>query len=69
MGESKSDITSLIDELRKEREVLDGKLQEIERHRHLSVEEQVEVKRLKRMKLAKKDRMSAMQATLQKRAS
>ncbi len=67
MAESKSDISSLIEELRKEREVLDGQLGEIEKRRHLSVSEEVEVKRLKRLKLVKKDRMVAMQATLQKR--
>jgi uncharacterized protein YdcH (DUF465 family) len=67
MAESKSDISSLIDELRKERELLDGRVVEIERHRHLSVAEEVEVKRLKRLKLMKKDRMAAMQASLQKR--
>jgi hypothetical protein len=68
MAESKSDISSLIEELRKEREVLDGQLVEIEKRRYLSVSEEVEVKRLKRLKLVKKDRMAAMQASLQKRA-
>jgi uncharacterized protein YdcH (DUF465 family) len=66
MAESKTDISSLIDELRKEREELDGRLAEIERRRHLSVAEEVEVKRLKKLKLAKKDKLHAMQASMQK---
>jgi hypothetical protein len=69
MAESKADISSLIDELRKEREELDGQLAEIERRRHLSVAEEVEVKRLKKLKLAKKDKLHAMQASMQKQAS
>ncbi len=73
MGESKSDISSLIDELRKEREILDGRLDEMGKRRHLSVSEEAEMKRIKRMKLVKKDRLVAIQAALQagqqKRAS
>lgn len=69
MGVSKSDnISGLIDELRKEREALDGRLEEMCRRRHLSVDEEVEMKRIKRLKLMKKDRMAEMQASLQRRA-
>lgn len=67
MAESKADISSLIDELRRERKELDGQLAEMERRRHLGVAEEVEVKRLKKLKLAKKDKLAGLQAAANKR--
>jgi hypothetical protein len=60
MAESSSDITGLIADLRREHEELDGKLVQMVRRTHLSVAEEAEVRRLKKLKLAKKDRLYAL---------
>jgi hypothetical protein len=61
MAESSTDIMGLIADLRREHEELDGKLVQMVRSRnHLSVAEEAEVKRLKKLKLVKKDRLYAL---------
>jgi uncharacterized protein YdcH (DUF465 family) len=60
MAKLGTDISGLIDELRKEHEELDGKLVRIEERPHLSANEEFEVKRLKKLKLSKKDRIYAL---------
>ncbi len=60
MAESSTDIMGLIADLRREHEELDGKLVQMVRRNHLSVAEEAEVKRLKKLKLAKKDRLYAL---------
>ncbi|HUB07537.1 MAG TPA: DUF465 domain-containing protein [Myxococcales bacterium] len=62
MAGTSTDIMALIADLRREHEELDGKLAQMERGRnHLGVAEEAEVKRLKKLKLAKKDRLYALQ--------
>ncbi|MHB8420170.1 MAG: DUF465 domain-containing protein [Myxococcales bacterium] len=62
MAGTSNDIMALIADLRREHEDLDGKLAKMERGRnHLSVAEEAEVRRLKKLKLAKKDRLYALQ--------
>ena len=53
-----------MERLRRERVKLDAKLSELENQRWLSATEEAEVKRLKRLKLAKKDRMRQLGASL-----
>lgn len=48
--------------LRREHVKLDAKVSELEAQRWLSASEEAEVKRLKRLKLAKKDRMQQLGA-------
>lgn len=53
-----------MEKLRREHVKLEAKLGELERQRWLSASEEAEVKRLKRLKLAKKDRMRALGLSL-----
>ncbi len=55
-----TDILALIADLRREHEELDGKVAAMDRRNHLSVAEEAEVRRLKKLKLANKDRMYAL---------
>lgn len=49
-----------LEKLRREHVKLDEKLAELEAHRWVSPTEEAEIKRLKRLKLQKKDRMQAL---------
>ncbi len=60
MIESKMDIAALIADLRREHEELEGRLSALTRRSHLSVAEEAEATRLKKLKLAKKDRLAAL---------
>jgi hypothetical protein len=60
MAVARTDIASLIEDLRREREELDGKVQKMDSRNHLSVAEELEVKKLKRLKLMKKDRIQQL---------
>ena len=60
MAVARTDIASLIEDLRREREELDGKVQKMDSRTHLSVAEELEVKKLKRLKLMKKDRIQQL---------
>ncbi len=60
MAQSTNDIDGLIAELRREHEELDLRLSQLERRPHLSVAEETEVRRMKKLKLAKKDRLFAL---------
>lgn len=62
MAELEQDSKEL-ERLRREHVKLDAKLDELESHRWLSESEEAEVKRLKRMKLAKKDRMQRLEVS------
>jgi uncharacterized protein YdcH (DUF465 family) len=68
MAKMGTDISGLIDELRKEHEELDGKLVRIEERPHLSSSEELEVRRLKKLKLSKKDRIYALSQAKSARA-
>jgi hypothetical protein len=60
MAVARTDIASLIEDLRREREELDSKVQKMDGRTHLSVAEELEVKKLKRLKLMKKDRIQQL---------
>ncbi|MHB1843401.1 MAG: DUF465 domain-containing protein [Deltaproteobacteria bacterium] len=60
MAQSTHDIAGLIAELRREHEELDAKVSQLVRRPHLGVAEEAEVRRLKKLKLARKDRMFAL---------
>ncbi len=54
------DRESLLDRLRAEHAALEARLAELERHISLTTEEQVERARIKKLKLATKDRMASI---------
>jgi hypothetical protein len=55
------DTTQTLAQLRKEHAELDGRLVELERKAWLSTTEEQEVRRLKKLKLLKKDQMSMLE--------
>lgn len=57
MAQVTGDDAKELEKLRREHVKLDAKLTVLESQRWLSASEEAEVKRLKRMKLARKDRM------------
>jgi len=57
MAQVTGDAVKELERLRREHVKLDAKLTALESQRWLSASEEAEVKRLKRMKLARKDRM------------
>ena len=54
------DVQGLVEQLRTEHAQLDARLQELEHHISLTTEEQIEIARLKKMKLATKDRIAIL---------
>ena len=52
------DVHVLVEQLRAEHHALDTRLHELEHHISLTAEEQFEIARLKKMKLATKDRIA-----------
>jgi hypothetical protein len=60
------DHGALLEELRNEHARLKAQLSELESHVSLTTEEQVERVRLKKLKLATKDRIAAVTAELKK---
>ncbi|HJZ84630.1 MAG TPA: YdcH family protein [Polyangia bacterium] len=53
-------VTVLVDQLRAEHATLDARVQELEHHISLTSDEQIEITRLKKMKLATKDRIAIL---------
>lgn len=54
------DRSKRLEQLRREHLKLDSRLQALEAHRWVSPEEEAEIRRLKRLKLATKDAMQAL---------
>lgn len=61
MARLPEDRSKQLETLRRAHAKLDQKVQEIESHRWISPAEQAEIKRLKRLKLRKKDEMEQLQ--------
>ncbi len=57
-----ADVEQMITQLRREHHELDERLHSLERKAWLSTEEEAEVHRLKKLKLAKKDRIQELSA-------
>ncbi len=66
-GGQAGDPAQLLEQLKREHAELEARLAEIETHLSLTAEEQVERVRIKKLKLAKKDRMLSLQAVLDRR--
>ncbi len=58
------DSMKLAETLRRQHSKLDQKVQELETHRWLSPDEEQEVRRLKRLKLAAKDKLRTLRPEL-----
>ena len=54
------DVQVMVDQLRAEHAALNAKILELEHHLSLSSEEQLEMARLKKLKLATKDRIAML---------
>ena len=54
------DVTGQVEQLRAEHAALDARLHDLEHHISLTTEEQLEVARLKKMKLLMKDRIAVL---------
>ena len=61
MSRLPDDRSKLLETLRREHAKLDRKVQELESNRWISPTEELEVKRLKRLKLKKKDEMQSLE--------
>jgi hypothetical protein len=62
MSHLPDDQSKTLERLRREHLKLDEQVQELEGHRWLSPDDEAEMKRLKRLKLAKKDEMRHIRA-------
>lgn len=60
-SETESDVAALLARLQAEHALLDGQIEQLNRRLYLSSREQMERRRLQKLKLATKDRIASLQ--------
>jgi hypothetical protein len=60
------DVQGMVERLRAEHAALDQRVQELEHRIALTADEQIEITRLKKLKLAAKDRIALLSSTKQR---